>query len=76
MEFSEIYYKQNNLSFKALLVLDNAHGYPTGLNGLGEHVNLVFIPLSTQESLDQLYFHYFGYFTVQPALSFMIIFSH
>jgi hypothetical protein len=35
------------LTFKALLVLDNAPGHPTALNGLCENVKVVFLPPKT-----------------------------
>jgi hypothetical protein len=38
---------KNNLTFKALLVLDNAPCHPTALNGLCENVKVVFLPPNT-----------------------------
>jgi hypothetical protein len=43
----ENYCKQNNLTFKALLVHDNAPGHPTALNGLRENVKVIFLPPNT-----------------------------
>jgi hypothetical protein len=39
----ENYYKQNNIVFKFILVLDSAPGHPTVLNGLCENAKVKFL---------------------------------
>jgi hypothetical protein len=50
----ENYCKQNNLTLKALLVLDNAPGHPTAQNGLCENVKVVFLPPNTMSLLQPM----------------------
>ena len=41
------YCKENNLSFKILLILDNAPGHPASLGDLCENVKVIFLPPNT-----------------------------
>ncbi|XP_017763034.1 PREDICTED: tigger transposable element-derived protein 1-like [Eufriesea mexicana] len=41
------YCKNNNLQFKALLILDNVPGYPKSLQNLYPEINVVFLPPNT-----------------------------
>ena len=50
----EEYFKQQNLSNKALLILDNAPGHPESLKGMNENVEVMFLPPNTTALLQPM----------------------